>query len=216
MANTTAEAAASPVKTCKRGHGLVADNLTADGKCKICGRERMRAWKAGVKRDPIPLNTHCANGHEFTPENTYTYRNFRQCNICRKAHVQASWWRNREKRLAESRAWREANIEQHRENARAWAQENRERANLTSKLKKQRRRAAGTLTADDWALVLEVYGSACLACGAPDVTIDHVIPVSKGGLNTIDNVQPLCGRCNSSKGTKTVDYRPVPLADLVA
>lgn len=29
--------------------------------------------------------THCMNGHEFTPENTYIYRTQRQCRICRKA-----------------------------------------------------------------------------------------------------------------------------------
>lgn len=32
--------------------------------------------------------------------------------------------------------------------------------------------------------------------------IDHVIPVSKGGLTTEDNLQTLCWRCNRSKGAK--------------
>ena len=29
--------------------------------------------------------THCKNGHEFTPENTYRYKNTRTCKICRAA-----------------------------------------------------------------------------------------------------------------------------------
>ncbi len=34
------------------------------------------------------------------------------------------------------------------------------------------------------------------------LTIDHVIPISKGGLTELDNLQILCVRCNSSKCDK--------------
>ena len=122
-----------------------------------------------------------------------------------------SWWRNRDKRIAENKEWRLANRERVRANLKRWVEENRERSALLHRLKKHRRRKAGNLTPADWGLVLEAYGSSCLACGKGEVTIDHVIPISKGGRNEIHNVQPLCSWCNTSKGVKVVDYRPFPL-----
>jgi len=48
----------------------------------------------------------------------------------------------------------------------------------------------------------------CLCCGTTDrLSIDHVIPISKGGLNIIDNLQTLCVSCNSKKRDKIIDYR---------
>lgn len=51
-------------------------------------------------------------------------------------------------------------------------------------------------------------GFRCGACPATtDLQIDHVLPVSRGGGSEDENLQLLCGSCNSSKGTKTIDYR---------
>lgn len=52
------------------------------------------------------------------------------------------------------------------------------------------------------------YGKRCLCCGATDnISIDHIKPISKGGTNELNNLQPLCKSCNSSKSTRMVDYR---------
>jgi hypothetical protein len=56
--------------------------------------------------------------------------------------------------------------------------------------------------------VYELHGNKCLCCGSQEnICIDHVVPVYKGGKNEIENFQPLCKSCNSSKGTKIIDYR---------
>ncbi len=35
-------------------------------------------------------------------------------------------------------------------------------------------------------------------------TVDHVVPVSRGGVNHEHNLQILCMSCNGQKGTKTM------------
>jgi 5-methylcytosine-specific restriction endonuclease McrA len=74
----------------------------------------------------------------------------------------------------------------------------------------RRRICEGTVTVEEWLHVLRLYGSKCLCCKADEITRDHVIPLSKGGLNVASNLQPLCGCCNKKKATRTVDYRPYP------
>lgn len=57
--------------------------------------------------------------------------------------------------------------------------------------------------------ILERDGYQCRACGVnlnaePHLLleVDHIVPVSKGGLTTEGNLQTLCWRCNRSKGAK--------------
>ena len=52
--------------------------------------------------------------------------------------------------------------------------------------------------------VLQRDNLRCVACGhgANDgraLEVDHKVPVSKGGLDTLDNLQTLCDRCNGGK-----------------
>lgn len=48
-------------------------------------------------------------------------------------------------------------------------------------------------------------GFACQYCGCGgEMTFDHVIPRSKGGRTTWENVVASCGRCNLTKSNKTL------------
>jgi hypothetical protein len=51
--------------------------------------------------------------------------------------------------------------------------------------------------------VFERDGWKCCRCGCSDreqLTTDHVVPWSRGGPTTFENLQTLCGRCNREKG----------------
>ena len=55
------------------------------------------------------------------------------------------------------------------------------------------------------AFVWERDAGQCTQCGVEDdLQFDHVIPVAKGGGNTIDNIQILCGDCNRQKSDSIV------------
>lgn len=64
-------------------------------------------------------------------------------------------------------------------------------------------------TVEEWLELCELYDNMCLSCGEQVIlTVDHVLPLSMGGSNGIDNIQPLCKSCNCRKQARYIDYRP--------
>ena len=64
-----------------------------------------------------------------------------------------------------------------------------------------------TLTLIQWEKILETQGNKCAICGkrfckSRPPTKDHIVPLSKGGGLTFENVQALCVSCNASKQNK--------------
>ena len=54
--------------------------------------------------------------------------------------------------------------------------------------------------------VYERDGYRCRRCGVSEryatLEVDHIIPISKGGKSTYENLQTLCSRCNYQKGDR--------------
>lgn len=81
----------------------------------------------------------------------------------------------------------------------------------TRKARAARRRSrrvaasASDLTAEQWQAILAAWG-ACAYCGAQESALqkDCVLPISRGGRYTVDNVVPACRSCNASKCNEEV------------
>lgn len=75
--------------------------------------------------------------------------------------------------------------------------------------------APGSHTTAEWIEVVAQYDR-CPMCQrkwedippppnrASVITVDHIVPVTKGGSDSIENLRPLCYSCNSKKGDKLV------------
>lgn len=63
--------------------------------------------------------------------------------------------------------------------------------------------ARNDLTLAQWREIKAHYGNRCVYCDrtSPRLTMDHIIPLSKGGTHTASNVVPACSTCNSQKFT---------------
>ncbi len=115
----------------------------------------------------------------------------------KRAYSKRRYQQTREQQIANSTRWRKNNL------ARCAAREARRRTLKTL--------AGGSYTVAEWEDLKAKYTYSCLCCRKQEpeikLTADHIIPVTKGGSSNIDNIQPLCGTCNTRKRTRIIDYR---------
>ena len=91
-------------------------------------------------------------------------------------------------------------------------EKNKEHRKILQQNREARKREnGGSHTLGEWENLKAQYNWTCLMCGKSEpeikLTEDHIIPISKGGSNNIENIQPLCGSCNSKKKTKIIVFR---------
>lgn len=120
---------------------------------------------------------------------------------------------NHKKELnAKRRQYRECHKRDRREESRKYRQS--EKGKFIRTIGHRRRCAkmaasVSDLTSEQWARILKNQKYRCNICHKKfavkrPATMDHIIPLSKGGDFTSSNVQALCLSCNSSKNAKVL------------
>jgi len=141
-----------------------------------------------------------------------------------------SWhFANREARLESKRIYHQENREailmrkriyyqEHRSEALEYAKQRMEKhpekVRESSRRSNAKRMAAklengGSFMKEEFTRLCEQHDWKCAYCGrvlTPEtVTIDHKVPLSRGGSSYIMNIAPACGGCNSSKRATTAE-----------
>lgn len=113
-----------------------------------------------------------------------------------------------------SRLWRKANPDKVKAAWDRWHKQNKElyREQMCSSYNRRRARLHSSdspgVTVAEWKAILEYFGYVCAYClRTPEngsLTRDHIIALSRGGLDEPSNVVPACRSCNSKKRDKRI------------
>ena len=135
-----------------------------------------------------------------------------KCKECANA-INAEYQRNnREKQNAKAKRWRDANPDKSRAAVSKYRKANPEVSLHGNHEYRTRKKNAPRYTVSKLDMK-RLYSSSCAYCGATeDITLDHVVPLKRGGSHGIGNLVAACRTCNSSKGAKLlVEWRKVAL-----
>ena len=168
-----------------------------------------------------PIEKQCAKCHQIKSSDCFHKDAAKpdglngNCKECRQGIYRSYYEQNGHENRAKSNRWNKANPEKMKASFGRWQIANREKYLQMIRHNAKKRRALklgskGSHTRQQWFSLCVHYGNRCLCCGANGglLTVDHIVPLSKGGSDGIENIQPLCRSCNSRKHTKIVDYRP--------
>lgn len=176
------------------------------GRCKECRKPPPRVFVQQHSVIGAVMGKECRQCGEWKPLGEYHKH---RCNIDGLAYACKACARER------ARVWGKEHTGHVVRRVTRWRKEHplEYRKQAVAHTRRTRARKDGAegrgVTVSDWRLLLEKYGSECLACGEKrGLEMDHIVPISRGGAHDPQNIQPLCRPCNASKNARYIDFRP--------
>lgn len=122
----------------------------------------------------------------------------------------AKYQENPEKYIVRTLRWQEKNPDKMAIKAKRYGQ--KDSAKLAKRIYRQTRivrlknalvKDSALVTAEWFSKVIARQGNACIYCGKiGELEMEHVEPISRGGLHVRENIVAACQACNCSKGAK--------------
>jgi len=103
---------------------------------------------------------------------------------------------------------RQYNINNKKQLARKKRQYYLKNPNISTNSRARRLKIIGSseISTAEWKDIMELCDWRCIYCGVPltkiNRSVDHILPLSKGGQHNKRNLVPVCRLCNSSKNDK--------------
>jgi 5-methylcytosine-specific restriction endonuclease McrA len=174
---------------------------------------KSRQWREQHPEEAQAYDTHYKETHRA--ERCAATRLYEQSHPEQTAAAKKAWAARNKLLLQERRRQRHArNLARNRLLLQAWRKKNP--AKVRAILQRQRARKANApindFTDAEWESLCKAVGFRCCYCGEKftfkELTPDHLTPYEKQGSNTLHNILPCCGSCNSRKQHRAV-LKPV-------
>ncbi len=189
---------------------MIASVRTSD--CRFCGSSFsfLYCGKGSVRVSCDACRTNTAKTERWRAKNYEKVREYKAEWARRNGDKQRAWAKryyreNTKKVQLRSAVYRDKN----KERIAAWMRDYRAKRPgpvVASELRRRARwaNAPGRASAGQIAARFAFFGDRCAYCRGPAESIDHVIPLSKGGTHWPANIRPACLKCNASKRDKTL------------
>jgi 5-methylcytosine-specific restriction endonuclease McrA len=185
----------------------------ADGhcnKCKSCVKARAQKYR----REHLEQYAQYEKARANLPYRVEARRKYQEEHKEQIAQYKKFWTANNKESVgASKRSYYEREREDTLARSKKWAENNPEKVRQAKTNNLRKRRAArhasrGNFTVQEFEVLCESYRKKCLACGDTEAVLeaDHVVPLTRGGSDSISNIHPLCGPCNRMKFVSIIDY----------